>query len=75
MHLSCAAGKPPAPVINKVAGGEKVVGLELAPPQTVTVAGVETKAMQPAQARGHAGFAAAERGCWLLVPAHLPMDC
>ena len=42
-------GVPPEPVLEKAAGGEKVLGLVVAPWQTVSVGGVATAAIQPAQ--------------------------
>ena len=42
-------GRPVAPTLEKVSGGEKVVGLVVAVPQTVAVGGITTKALQPAQ--------------------------
>lgn len=42
-------GRPAAPTLDKVSGGDKVVGLVAVVPQTVSVGGISTKAIQPAQ--------------------------
>ena len=42
-----ALGKPPAPQINSASGGEKVIGLVVAPQQTVFVGDTTTRAIQP----------------------------
>lgn len=42
-------GLPAEPVLENASGGEKVIGLVVAPWQTVSVGGVSTRAIQPTQ--------------------------
>ena len=47
--LQFGLGKPPVPQINSASGGEKVIGLVVAPQQTVSVGDATTRAIQPTE--------------------------
>lgn len=48
-------GKPPAPTISNVTGGEKAVTVALSMPRTVKVGSVTTQAIRPTKASRQAG--------------------